>query len=76
MILIALAAAAAAASTPAATAPANTKPKMICRSYDVTGSLVQKQRVCRSAQEWAKVEDEMQSEANRITSHTAVQPGG
>ena len=76
MILIALAAAAAAGSTPAATAPANTKPKMICRSYDVTGSLVQKQRVCRSAQEWAKVEDEMQNEANRITSHIAVQPGG
>lgn len=74
MIVVALAMLADAATSPAKTAtPA--KPKMICRTYEVTGSLVARQRVCRSAGEWAKVEDDMQNEANRLNPHITTEHG-
>lgn len=52
------------------------KPKMICRTYDETGSLVKKQRVCRSASDWSKVEEDMQNEAERQRPHISAQKGG
>jgi uncharacterized lipoprotein YajG len=77
MVLFALAMlaqAAAPATTPPAT-PAKEKPKMICRNYDVTGSLVQKQRVCRTAAAWSKAEDDQRTEADRLNQHIAAQRG-
>ena len=65
-----------AATAPAQGAEARTaKPKLVCRNYDVTGSLVQKQRVCRSAEAWSKVEEDMQSEAYRINPHITTEHG-
>lgn len=57
-----------AAVTPPADGAAATpaKTKLICRSYDVTGSLVRKQRVCRTASQWAKVEEDMRAESERL----------
>ncbi len=77
MVLFALAMltqAAAPAVTPPTTA-AKAKPKMICRTYDVTGSLVMKQKVCRSAAAWGKAEDDQRAEADRMNQHIAAQPG-
>ncbi len=52
------------------------KPKLVCRSYAVTGSLVTRQRVCRTAKAWGKVEDDAQREAERLTPHVATERGG
>lgn len=66
----------AAIATPAAVAPATPpKPKMICRTYEETGSLVKRQKVCRSAAAWGKVDDDMQAEAYRINPHITTEHG-
>lgn len=61
-----------AASTPvsssgvvaAPAAPA--KSKMICRKYDMIGSLIQKQKVCRTNEAWGRSDEEQRREAERL----------
>lgn len=57
--------------TPVAAPPA--KPKIICRSYRVVGSLIARQKVCHTAAEWNRVRDTMNGELNRVTGPL---PGG
>jgi len=74
LALAMLADGAAPATTAVADAP-KPKPKMICRSYEVTGSLVKRQRVCRSAAAWSRNEDDQRAEADRMNQHLAAQQG-
>lgn len=39
---------------------------MRCRKIQVTGSLVKKERVCKTNAEWAKVNDDMQRNADDL----------
>jgi hypothetical protein len=47
--------------------------KRVCRSYPITGSIARKQRICRTAKDWAKsyqeTRDAIGNEINKI-------PGG
>ena len=73
LAILAQTAAAMPAATPAV-AP-STKPDMTCRRYDVTGSLVKKQRVCRTAAAWARVEEDQRAEAERLRPHIGFERG-
>jgi len=76
MILLALAMFAETATNAQATEPVPPKPKLICKSFDVTGSLVSKQKVCRTAAAWNKAREDMQDEAHRLSPHVATDKGG
>jgi hypothetical protein len=51
------------------------KPKMVCRTYEETGSLVKKQRICRTASAWMKNEEQQRAEADRLNQHISAQRG-
>ena len=55
--------------------PTRAQPRMTCRRYDVTGSLVRKQRVCRTAAAWARVEEDQRAEAERLRPHIGFERG-
>ena len=75
LTLAILAQAAAAASAPsAASAPA--EDKLICRKYDVIGSLVKKTKVCRTKAEWVRIRATMDDEVERLKGpNPGNQPG-
>lgn len=67
----------AATPTPASTAPIEpASSKMTCRRYDVIGSLVKKQKVCRTKAEWGRVEEDMRNETERLRPHISSQAPG
>jgi hypothetical protein len=70
MILMAQAAAPAAQS-----APEKPKPRLVCRTYEETGSLVKKQRICRTVGGWTKAEADARTEADRLNQHVSAQRG-
>ena len=76
MMILTLALLAEAATSVPATAPAAPpKPKLVCRTYEETGSLVKRQKVCRTASNWSKVEDDMRAEADRQNQHITTEQG-
>lgn len=54
------------ASSPAA--PADDY-KMVCRRQDVTGSFVQKRKVCRTRAEWRRLADDHRAQAQDYVDH-------
>lgn len=74
MLILALAMLADAATAGPAPAPLP-KPKLICRTYEETGSLVKRQKVCRTAKGWSKTDDEARVEADRQTQHITSERG-
>ena len=66
--LLRVAAAAASASSPA------TPAEPICRKIEITGSLVRKERVCKTKAEWRQSEDWGNRRARAIMEHSAGRP--
>lgn len=67
-LMLQVAAAAAAASAPS---PAEER---ICRKIEVTGSLVRKERVCKTKAQWRQVEEWGNRRARAIIEHSAGRP--
>ena len=63
------------ASGAAAPAP-GAADKVICKRFDVTGSLVKKRRVCLTRAEWAKMNDGDQDAARRFVDENRGRPPG
>ena len=47
-----------------------------CRTVSVTGSLVKRGRVCRTATEWAKLQEDGNEQARAITDYSRTKPSG
>ena len=56
-------------SQPAATP---SKPKIICRSSPVTGSLVQQARRCGTAEDWARASENARNAADHLVTSQAA----
>ncbi|MBN8846841.1 MULTISPECIES: hypothetical protein [unclassified Sphingomonas] len=58
--------------------PASEKPereKVVCRSYQVTGSLIASRRVCLTGAQWKEQERDTQQMIDKIQ-QTSAQPAG
>ena len=75
---------AAPASTPATVQVATATPAkkefhpddMVCRTFDVTGSRVQRQRVCKTRQQWIEEARAAREAMRDMQNRDAGQPGG
>lgn len=47
--------------------------KLICKTYDTTGSLVRKTRICRTKSEWDKAALDAEAEAERLNQHITTE---
>lgn len=66
----------AASTTPVvATAPAGDD-EMVCRRIEVTGSLVRRERVCKTRGEWRRLADSGNAGARAIVEHSTGRPPG
>ena len=63
------------ADTPPAE-PAKPADPVICKTYDVTGSLVRKKKVCRTKSEWSKAASELNETLNRFVEDRRTRPAG
>jgi len=50
-----------------------TPDKLICKTYDTTGSLVRKTRICRTKAEWDKAALDAEAEAERLNPHITTE---
>ena len=64
---------AAATAAPAAT-PADPKSKVRCVREDVSGSLVQKRKVCKTLREWERVREGASEDADSIITRQGHSP--
>jgi len=78
MSIVSVAIALLAISPVEATAPAAAKPeKPVCKTFQVTGSLVRKRRVCHSRKEWANINSQDREAAERFVDDSrGVPPAG
>lgn len=61
-LVLALAAPVVAETPPPPVAPATPpKPKLICKTYPETGSLIARKKVCRTKSEWRQETDDIQN---------------
>ncbi len=74
--LLAQTAPAAAPATDAGSAPAATKPRMVCRKIETTGSRVQSRRVCMSAKDWRGAGDQARAIKQGMSDLTSGGPPG
>jgi hypothetical protein len=59
------------------TAPASrAADEVICKKFEVTGSLVKKRRVCHTRAEWAKINDRDQAAARQFVDDNRGRPPG
>lgn len=49
---------------------------VICKSYEETGSLIKKRKVCKTKSQWAKATSEMQETMNRFVEDRRTRPAG
>ncbi|GEM_PF-3856164 len=49
--------------------------KLICKSYDTTGSLIKKTRICRTKAEWDKAALDAEAEGERLNQHITTEHG-
>lgn len=59
---------------PAATQDPDQKVK--CRRVEVTGSLVRKERVCKTVAEWRAIQESGNQNARDIVDHSRTRPAG
>lgn len=52
-----------------------TPDKLICKSYDTTGSLIKKTRICRTKAEWDKAALDAEAEGERLNQHITTEHG-
>ena len=65
------------ATTPATAMPASAPADSpICRRIEVTGSLVRKERVCKTKAEWRAVDENGKSRARAIVDYSTGRPTG
>ena len=65
------------AATPASATPAvATDDAPVCRRIEVTGSLVRKERVCKTRAEWRAAEDSGNGRARAIVEYSTGRPTG
>lgn len=57
-----------------AAAAASPQAERICRKIEITGSLVRKERVCKTKAEWRQSEDWGNRRARAIMEHSAGRP--
>ena len=57
-------------------APVDPDQKVKCRRIEVTGSLVRKERVCKTVAEWRALQDSGNQNARDVVDHSRGRPSG
>ena len=71
-----LATLAADATTAAADVSLVPKGRVVCRTFEVTGSLARTKRICKTAKEWDEAARASRDSAERLQNDSRIAPGG
>jgi hypothetical protein len=64
------------ATPPAATAPADPDQRIRCRNLQVTGTVAQTVRACRTVAEWRRLRTQSNDDARSVVDNNRSRPGG
>jgi hypothetical protein len=65
-----------AAALPAVAAPTDPNAEVRCRRVEVTGSIIRKERVCKTLGEWRRLNESGNSVARAIVEYSTGRPSG